>query len=438
MTKIGVVSLGCPKNLVDTEVILGNLVRYGFQIVNSPHDADVIIVNTCGFIDSAKQEAINTILEMSEYRTKGKCRALIVIGCLVERFKNQIIKEIPEIDAVVRIKEYPEIIEIIKGLLNIKKYEKNTLLVDDYINRLRSTPPSIAYIKIAEGCDNRCSYCVIPNIRGAYKSREFDEILREARHLASQGVKELTIIAQDTTRYGIDLYGKYRICELLNEMSKISGIEWIRLMYAYPESLSDELIETMAKNDKICKYIDLPIQHINDEILKQMKRRSTTKQIKNLVSKLKEKIPDISIRTSLIVGFPGETNEQFEELYEYVKQERFDRLGVFTYSKQKGTPSSKMASQIPLQVKKSRYSKIMRLQNQISTEINRQFIGKEMQVLIEGTTSRGNYYFGRTYRDAPEIDGFVYIKTKKKLVPGTIDKVKINKATQYDLYGGID
>ncbi|MGE5329980.1 MAG: 30S ribosomal protein S12 methylthiotransferase RimO [Deltaproteobacteria bacterium] len=435
--KIGVISLGCSKNLVDTEIILGNLARYGFQIVNAAQDADVIIVNTCGFIDTAKQEAVNTILEMSEYRTKGKCQALIVIGCLVERYKEDIMKEIPEVDAIVRIKDYSEIIEIIKGLLRIKKYEKNILLVDDYINRLRSTPPSVAYLKIAEGCDNRCAYCVIPVIRGPYVSRKMEDILNEAYHLSKQGVKELTVIAQDTTRYGIDIYGEYKLAELLKKLCGVSGIQWIRLMYAYPESVTDELIDVIADEKKICKYIDLPIQHINDRVLKTMNRRSTGKQIRELITKLRNKVPGITLRTSLIVGFPGETEEEFNELYEFIKEAKFERLGAFAYSREEGTPAASLKEQLPYKTKKSRHSSIMKAQNQISKALNEQFIGQNIDVLIEGTTTKGSY-FGRTYRDAPEIDGFVYIKTKKVLVPGEIQTVKINKATEYDLFGGVE
>ena len=436
-TKIGVISLGCSKNLVDTEIILGNLARYGFQIVNAAQDADVIIVNTCGFIDTAKQEAVNTILEMSEYRTKGKCRALIVIGCLVERYKEDIMKEIPEVDAVVRIKDYSEIIEIIKGLLKIKKYEKNVLLVDDYINRLRSTPPSVAYLKIAEGCDNRCSYCVIPSIRGAYISRKMEDILNEANNLGKQGVKELTVIAQDITRYGIDIYGEYKLAELLRKLCEIHGIEWIRLMYAYPESVNDELIDVIANEKKICKYLDLPIQHINDRVLKTMNRRSTGEQIRELIKKLRERVSGITIRTSVIVGFPGETEEEFNELYEFIKEAKFERLGAFAYSREEGTPAAKLKEQLPYKIKKARHSSIMKVQNQISKELNEQFIGKNIDVLIEGTTTKGSY-FGRTYRDAPEIDGFVYIKTKRNLIPGEIESAKIHKATEYDLFGGIE
>ncbi|MGE5473190.1 MAG: 30S ribosomal protein S12 methylthiotransferase RimO [Ignavibacteriales bacterium] len=435
--KIGVISLGCSKNLVDTEVILGNLARYGFQIVNDAQEADVIIVNTCGFIDTAKQEAINTILEMAEYRTKGKCQALIVIGCLVERYKEDIMKEIPEVDAVVRIKDYSEIIEIIKGLLKIKKYEKNILLVDDYINRLRSTPPSVAYLKIAEGCDNKCSYCVIPSIRGQYISRKMEDILNEAQHLAKQGVKELTVIAQDTTRYGSDIYGEYKLPELLKKLCEIQGIAWIRLMYAYPENVSDELIEVIKNESKICKYIDLPIQHINSRILKLMNRRSSGEQIRGLISNLKNKIPEITIRTSIIVGFPSETEEEFNELYDFIKESRFERLGVFAYSREEGTPAAKLKEQLPYKTKKARLSSVMKIQNQISKALNERLIGKNIDVLIEGTTTKGSY-FGRTYRDAPEIDGFVYIKSKKELTPGKIESTKISKAAEYDLFGGIE
>lgn len=432
---VGVVSLGCPKNLVDTEIILGNLSKYGFKIVNKAEIADVIIVNTCGFIDKAKQESINTILEMVEYRMKWKCRALIVIGCLAERYKEDIYREIPEVDAVVGMGQYSELLEIIRDLLSIEK-EKRVLFMDDYIHRVKSTPPFISYLKISEGCDNKCSYCVIPAIRGPYKSRHMDEVIEEARHLENHGTKEIIVVAQDTTRYGSDIYGESKLAELLRKISNIEGLKWVRVMYAYPDSITQELIEVMAENNKICKYIDLPIQHISDRVLKAMGRRSSASQIKEVISRLREKMPGIAIRTSVIVGFPGETEEEFNELLEFIETVKFDRLGVFTYSKEEGTPASKMPAQIPYKIKKDRYSKIMKVQKQISKSINAGYVGKEMEVLIEGKT-QPNGYFGRTFRDAPEIDGIVYVKSARELKPGSLVRVRINKASQYDLVGGV-
>ncbi len=434
--KIGVVSLGCPKNLVDTEVILGNLSGYGYKIINNAEHADVIIVNTCGFIDKAKQESINSILEMAEHRTKGKCRALMVIGCLAERYKEEIYKEIPEVDAVVGIKEYAQIIEIINGLLKLNDDKKRLLFVDDYIHRLRSTPPFISYLKIAEGCDNRCSYCVIPSIRGSFRSRSIDDILEEARHLQNHGVKELIIVAQDTTRFGADIYGEPKLAELLSKLCRIDGIEWIRFLYAYPDSLTDELIEVIADEDKICKYLDFPIQHISDKILNTMGRRSSSSQIKEVIGKLRERIPSIAIRTSVIAGFPGETEEDFNKLVNFIEEIKFDRLGAFTYSKEEGTQAAKFAEQVPYKVKKSRQSRIMKIQRQISKSRNQQMVGQTLKVLIEGKI-QGSDYFGRTYRDAPEIDGIVHVKSSKQLRPGNFENVMITKASQYDLAGRV-
>lgn len=432
---VGVISLGCSKNLVDTEVILGNLSRMGYKITNKVENADVLIINTCGFIDKAKQESIETILEMAEYRMKGKCRALLVIGCLAERYKDDIIKEIPEVDAVLGVNNYPQITEVLKDLLRLNS-TNCCIYTEDYAHRLRSTPPHMAYLKIAEGCDNHCTYCVIPSIRGRYRSRKMESILEEAGYLGSQGVKELIVIAQDTTRYGMDIYGKAMLGELLKKLCKVEGIKWVRLMYAYPDSITDELIEVMAGEQKICKYIDLPIQHISSSILKAMGRRGTSSRVKETIAKLRRAMPEVAIRTSLIVGFPGETEHEFEELYKFVEEIRFDRLGVFAYSKEEGTPAAKLQKQIPASIKKSRQSKVMRLQKQISKEINQSFIGKELDVLIEGETCNGGY-FGRTHRDAPEIDGIIYVKSKRILKEGSMEKVKIKKASQYDLSGGV-
>ncbi len=432
---VGVVSLGCPKNLVDTEVVLGNLTRQGYKIVNRAENADVIIVNTCGFIDKAKQESINTILEMAEYRIKGRCRALMVIGCLAERYKEDIYKEIPEVDAVVGIGQYPEIHEVIRTLASHESREEPHLIIDDYIHRLRSTPNHLSYLKISDGCDNMCTYCVIPSIRGRYRSRQMEDILDEARHLANHGVRELVLVAQDSTRYGFDLYGKTRLAELLKMLCRIDGIEWVRVMYAYPDSITDELVEVMAGEDKICKYIDLPIQHISDEVLKAMGRRCSGSQIRSVIRKLRSNIPDIAIRTSLIVGFPVETESDFHRLLEFVRETEFDRLGVFTYSREEGTPASRLPGQVPYKVKKSRQSSILKVQRQISKKLNQEFIGKTLDVLIEGRAGP-NRYFGRSYRDAPEIDGIIYVKSRRELQTGNFESVRITSASQYDLSGG--
>ena len=434
---IGVISLGCPKNLVDTEVILGNLSRQGYNITNKVEQADVIIINTCGFIHDAKQESINTILEMAEHRTKGNCRALLVIGCLAERYKEDIYREIPEVDAVITIKEYVQIPEVISSLVKAGKEKKIIPYEENYLNRVRSTLPFISYLKISEGCDNRCSYCVIPFIRGAYRSRNIDDILDEARHLSNYGVKELIIIAQDTTKYGIDVYGEPKLAELLKKLCRVEGIEWIRFLYAYPDSVTDELIEVMVQEEKICKYIDLPIQHISDNVLKAMARKSKSTQIKQVIKKLRDNIPDIAIRTSIIVGFPGETEEDFDELLNFIQETKFDRLGVFTYSKEEGTVAAKLSNQVPYKVKKARQSKIMKIQKEISKSINQGHIGKSMKVLIEGRNQTHNY-FGRTFRDAPEIDGIVYVKSEKDLAIGSIEEVCIKKTSQYDLIGGVN
>ena len=433
---IGVVSMGCSKNLIDTEIIMGSLSEYGCKIINKAENADVIIINTCGFVHDAKQESINTILEMAQYRTKGKCRALMVIGCLAERYKNEIYKEIPEVDVVVGIKQYEDIPEIIKGLIKHDDKKNRILNMDNYIGRLRSTPPFLSYLKISEGCSNRCSYCVIPLIRGPYKSRTMDDIIAEAEHLSNNGVRELVIVAQDTTRYGIDIYGELKLPELLKKLCQIEGIQSLRLLYAYPDSITDELVEVMVSEDKICKYIDMPIQHISDNMLNLMARKSTGKQIREVINKLRERIPGITIRTTFIVGFPGETEEDFTELLNFIEETRFDRLGVFTYSREEGTPAAKMSNQIPYKVKKSRQAKIMKVQKEISKSINKGFIGKTLKVLVEGKTNT-NKYFGRTYRDAPEIDGIVYIKSSTEINIGNYYPVEITRATQYDLVGGI-
>jgi ribosomal protein S12 methylthiotransferase len=434
--KIGMLSLGCSKNTVDTEMILGMLSRKGYQIINDENQADCIIINTCAFIESAKQEAIDTILEMAQYKREGKCKLIIVVGCLAQRYKEDIKKEIPEVDIVVTIDEYKNLGSIIDNFFNTTKINNIMNIYPEHFYRLRTTPQNLAYIKIAEGCSNRCTYCIIPSIRGPYKSREFSDIIEEAKKLAQEGVKEIILIAQDTTRYGTDLYGKTRLAELLNEISKIDNIKWVRFLYSYVDEINDELINTIKNNEKVCNYIDLPIQHISDTILEKMNRRGNSHQITSLINKLRELIPDVVIRTSLIVGFPGETQNDFNKLLKFVEETKFDKLGVFEYSPEEDTQAINYENQIDDKVKKERLQKIMTLQKKISKSKNTHLIGQSIDSLVE-YESRNNYYIGRTYRDAPDIDGNIYIKSSKKLELGDIVKVNITKCSDYDLFGDV-
>ena len=435
---VGFISLGCSKNLVDTELAIGIFKNKKYNIVNDPKKADIIVINTCGFIESAKEEAINTILEMAEYK-KGRCKYLIAMGCLVERYKEELEKSLPEVDLFIKFSEYNKIGEMIDKLVigKIESEEQDYNRLENYIERVVTTGSKTAYLRIAEGCSNRCTYCAIPYIRGPFESRKFEEILAEANDLAKKGYEEIIVIAQDTTKYGIDLYGKSRLAELLEELSKIEGIRWIRFLYAYPETITDELIQIVSKNEKICNYFDIPIQHISNKILKRMNRKSDSESIKKLLEKIRKQIPDVILRTSLIVGFPGETKEDFEELYNFVKQAKFDKLGVFMYSKEDGTPAEKMPNQIHGNTKKSRYNKIMRLQKGISKENLEKRIGKEYEVLIENKTFDNKYWIGRTKMDVPEMDGVVYIENKsnnKDLINQFL-KCQITEVRDYDLIG---
>lgn len=428
---VGFVSLGCSKNLVVTEEVIGLFRKHKFNIINNEKDADIIVINTCGFIEAAKQEAIDTILEMAQYKN-GRCKYLIVIGCMVERYAEELKKALPEVDLFIRIKDYNKIWTKISELL--KAEISNDCLT--WQNRVITTGNTMAYLKIAEGCSNYCTYCAIPKIQGKYISRDFEEIIKEAKSLAEKGIKELIVIAQDTTKYGIDLYGKPRLSELLQELCKIDGIEWIRFLYAYPESITDELIATVKENDKICKYFDIPIQHISDEVLKRMNRKSDGESIKQLISKIRNQIPEAILRTTLIVGFPGETNEDFEKLYKFVQDAKFDKLGAFTYSKEDGTPAEKMENQIHSSTKKSRYNKIMKLQKEISEERLKSKIGKTYKTLIEEKSFDGRYLIGRTYMDVPDEDGVVFIEnTKDKDLIGKFVDVEIIDVQEYDLIG---
>ena len=431
---VGFISLGCSKNLIDTEMAIGLFKNNKFNIVQDVSDAEIIVINTCGFIEAAKQEAIDTILEMSKYKEIGKCKYLVAMGCLVQRYKEELKKALPEVDLFLSIDDYKEFWERIEELLKIEKHSQNTL---DYLDRIVSTGKTTAYLKIAEGCSNNCTYCAIPYIRGKYVSRKMEDILKEAQELAKNGYKEIIVIAQDTTKYGIDIYGKPKLAELLKELCKIEDFKWIRFLYSYPEGITDELIEVVKQNDKICKYFDIPIQHISYKVLKRMNRKSTEEQIVNLIKKIKKEIPDVVLRTSLIVGFPGETKEDFEKLYNFVSQGYFDKLGVFMYSKEDGTPAARLKEQIHPQTKKSRYNKIMELERNISQKKLNSFIGKEYEVLIENKTFDNKYYVGRTYMDIPDMDGLVFVKNVNADLEGKWIKAKITDVKGYDLIGEI-
>ena len=449
--KIGFVSLGCSKNLIDTEITIGMFKQNNYKIVNNPEEADIIAINTCGFIDQAKEEAINTILEMAEYK-KGKCKYLIVMGCLVQRYYNELIKLLPEVDLFIKLEDYDKIWNMIEDLVkrDIATKTKNKtskkiseikplpmFSYEQYINRTITTGKNYAYLKIGEGCSNKCTYCAIPYIRGPFVSRKMEDIINEAKMLAKKGIKEIIVIAQDTTKYGIDIYGEPKLAKLLQEISKIKEIKWIHFLYSYPEGITDELIETVASNKKISKYFDIPIQHISDNVLKRMNRKTSKKQITELLEKIRSKTPDVTLRTSLIVGFPGETEEEFEELKQFIKTAKFDKLGTFMYSKEEGTPAEKLPNQIHGNTKKSRYNQIMKEQKGISEEIQKSKIGKEYEVLIEDKSFDGKYLIGRTMQDVPEIDGLVYIKNEKEnqdLINKFV-KCKIIETNEYDLIG---
>ena len=424
---VGFISLGCSKNLIDTEVAIGKFKEHNFNIVNDPKEADIIVVNTCGFIESAKVEAINTILEMAEYKNK-RCKFLIAMGCLVQRYYDDLVKEIPEVDLFLKIEDYNKLWDKIAELLEDKidkthpkeniedgKIKQLPMFAEkEYLARTVSTGENYAYLKIGEGCSNMCTYCAIPYIRGLFISRPMDEILKEAEMLANKGVKEIIVIAQDTTKYGIDLYGESKLAELLQKISEIPNIKWIRFLYSYPEGITDDLIDTVKNNDKICKYFDIPIQHISNNILKKMNRKTSKEDIVELIDKIRKQIPDVVLRTSLIVGFPGESQEEFDELYEFVKKTNFDKLGVFKYSKEENTPAARMPNQIHHMTKESRLRKIMSLQKEVSRAKLEENIGKEMLVLVENLSFDGKYLIGRTSKDVPEEDGIVYIKRNQK------------------------
>lgn len=432
--KAGFISLGCNKNLVDTEKTIALFKEHGYEIVNNPEEAEVIIINTCGFIESAKEEAINTILEMAEYKNYN-CKYLIAMGCLVERYKKELEKSIPEVDLYIKYSEYSTLWEQIEELLSNKKENVD---FDKFTDRVITTGENYAYLKIADGCSNCCTFCAIPKIRGMQKSRTMESLIEEANKLAEQGYEEIILTAQDTTRYGQDLYGEPKLAELLQEMCKIDKIKWIRILYSYPETITDKLIQVIKENDKICNYFDIPIQHISDSVLKRMNRKSNGESIRKLIQKLRKEIPNVILRTTVMVGFPGETEEDFEELYNFLKEAKFDKLGAFMYSKEEGTGAEKMSNQVHPAIKKSRYNKIMKLQQEISRENLENKIDTTQKTRIDEITKNQKYYVGRTYMDVPEIDGVVYIKNTKQLNLGDWVDCKITEVKDYDLMGEIN
>ena len=443
--KIGVVSLGCPKNLVDSETMLGLIHEENYEITNDPSEAEIIIVNTCGFIESAKEESINTILQMAEYKKSGSCKYIIVTGCLSQRYAEELFNELPEADAIAGVEVYDEIGSIIKRVMNGERFimlerSKPDVIYtskETFLPRILTTPSYTAYLKIAEGCDNCCSYCAIPKIRGPYRSKQMEQVLKEAKALADNGVKELIVVAQDTTRYGEDLPGgKLLLADLLKELNKIESLKWIRVMYCYPNNFTDELIETFASLDKVCKYADLPLQHASNRLLASMNRYDTREEVEMLLAKLRKRIPGIVIRTTFIVGFPGETDADFEELKEFVEQQRFENAGVFAYSQEEGTVAGAMPNQIPDEIKQERYHELMALQAQISEEIHKDTEGQTLEVLVEGIEEDGSgLHYGRSYREAPDIDGLVFIENPGDIKPGCFVKVNILQGFTYESVG---
>ena len=443
--KIGVVSLGCPKNLVDSETMLGLIHEENYEITNDPSEAEIIIVNTCGFIESAKEESINTILQMAEYKKSGSCKYIIVTGCLSQRYAEELFNELPEADAIAGVEVYDEIGSIIKRVMNGERFimlgrSKPDVIYtskETFLPRILTTPSYTAYLKIAEGCDNCCSYCAIPKIRGPYRSKPMEQVLKEAKALVDNGVKELIVVAQDTTRYGEDLPGgKLLLADLLKELNKIESLKWIRVMYCYPNNFTDELIETFASLDKVCKYVDLPLQHASNRLLASMNRYDTREEVETLLAKLRKRIPGIVIRTTFIVGFPGETDADFEELKEFVEQQRFENAGVFAYSQEEGTVAGAMPNQIPDEIKQERYHELMALQAQISEGIHKDTEGQTLEVLVEGIEEDGSgLHYGRSYREAPDIDGLVFIENPGDIKPGCFVKVNILQGFTYESVG---
>lgn len=436
--KILFISLGCDKNLADTEVMLGLLASRGYEMTDDETQADIIVINTCCFIHDAKEESIQNILEMAEYKKTGQAKALIVTGCLAQRYRQEILEEIPEVDEVLGTSAYDKILDAVDAALAGKQ---EVMLADidalplPETKRLVTTGGHFAYLKIAEGCDKHCTYCIIPKIRGNFRSVPMERLVKEAKELAEQGVKELILVAQETTLYGKDLYGEKSLHVLIKELCKISGIRWIRILYCYPEEITDDLIQVMKEEPKVCHYLDLPIQHANDEILKRMGRRTSKQELIDIIGKLRREIPDICLRTTLITGFPGEAKEQHEELMDFVDEMEFDRLGVFTYSPEEDTPAAVMPDQIDEEVKEKRQAELMELQQDIAFDNAQDMVDREVLVMIEGKVADENAYVGRTYRDAPNVDGLIFINTDEELLSGDFARVKVTGAVDYDLIG---
>ena len=438
--KIFCVSLGCDKNLVDTEMMLGLLNKDGYTFTDDEHEADVVVVNTCCFIGDAKEESVNTILEMAELKKEGRCKALIVTGCMAQRYKQEILDEIPEVDGILGTSTYDEIANVLKKVLGGSRescFHDLNALPNVEVPRVVTTGGYYAFLKIAEGCDKRCTYCIIPDLRGSYRSVPMERLIEEAKQLASQGVKELILVAQETTLYGIDLYKKKSLPKLLHELCKIPGIQWIRIQYCYPEEITQELIETIREEEKVCNYLDIPIQHASDRILKRMGRRTNQKQLREMIASLRSQIPDIALRTTLISGFPGETEEDQEEVMRFVDEMEFERLGVFAYSQEEDTPAAEFPDQVPQELKEERRDEIMELQQEISYEKSQSMIGKVLEVMIEGKVADENAYVGRTYMDAPGVDGLIFINTDLDLMSGDFVRAKVTGALEYDLIGEI-
>ena len=436
--KVLFISLGCDKNLADSEEMLGLLTGKGHEIVDSEEEAEVIVINTCCFIHDAKEESIENILEMAEYKKAGTCKVLIVTGCMAQRYKEEIIEEIPEVDAVLGTTSYMDILKAIDEACegrHFQEFRDINELPEDSGRRVLTTGGLYGYLKIAEGCDKHCTYCIIPSLRGRFRSVPQERLIAQAEHMAEQGVKELILVAQETTMYGTDLYGKKTLHLLMKELCKIKGIRWIRVLYCYPEEIYDELIQVMKEEKKICHYLDLPIQHASDRILKRMGRRTTRAQLTATIEKLRKEIPDIVLRTTLITGFPGETEEDHQELMEFVDEMEFDRLGAFTYSPEEGTPAETMEDQIPEEIKEERRDEIMELQQEISLEKGNDRIGQELLVMIEGKVSGESAYIARTYGDAPKVDGYIFVQTGELLMTGDFAKVRVTGALEYDLIG---
>lgn len=439
--KLLFISLGCDKNLVDSEEMLGLLTGNGCEIVDDEAQAEAIIINTCCFIGDAKEESVNTILEMAEYKKSGSCKVLIVTGCMAQRYKEEIIQEIPEVDAVLGTTSYGEILKAVeeaKAGRHFREFKDIDFLPEDMGKRVLTTGGHFGYLKIAEGCDKHCTYCIIPRLRGKFRSVPMERLLKQAQDMAEQGVKELILVAQETTVYGTDLYGRKSLHLLLQELCKIKGIRWIRLLYCYPEEIYDELIQTMKEEKKICHYLDLPIQHASDRILKRMGRRTTKQELVEIVEKLRREIPDILLRTTLISGFPGETDEDHQELLEFVNEMEFDRLGVFAYSAEEDTPAAAMPDQVPEEVKEARRDELMELQQEISYDRGQERIGQTVTVMIEGKVSGESAYIGRTYGDAPKVDGYIFVQTGELLMTGDFARVRITGALEYDLIGELE